>query len=484
MIYSGYDQNDSDDDGGTSAIADYDMGLAEVLADPVRFDKPALRHAICVATQSEQAAYQEAVAGNAVVPEGESSDFYIPSCIERHANCKMCGSGPRFLLDEDLKDLTVDLNVLGVCRQLYEEANHLLWTTNTFSFEDSNSFAKFFASLNPAQKRKLASIHISADIGGTGYSYYRTGLSHQASNLQRARWDSNYWGKALKMSNLNMLRGVQTLFVCIRQSFDCVNRHFGNHTTAGDEVIEEANKADLEPILRLRALSVRHVTVVVSDFSEQLERHGWSAYRWTVAKKNEFAESIRALLVDPKGAESVKTEVEAAKLARNTEIRDSTAVILKDYKEILKCKRIEARSAVHLASKAEAEAELAKQNADQEPGKRLYKAKKRDAHKLENKAIHARTRANNAVQIEKNWRERVDKERGKHKRAMISLGATPEEIEDEEELERLLDGVNENDDMDFEQQGVAQGNEYTFSEDDYPLSPSPEPGASDEEEED
>ena len=37
----------------------------------------------------------------------------------------MCGDGPMFVREVD----RLDLHVLGVCRQLYEEANHLLWAT-------------------------------------------------------------------------------------------------------------------------------------------------------------------------------------------------------------------------------------------------------------------------------------------------------------------------------------------------------------------
>ena len=158
------------------------------------------RHAICVANQSEQSAYYEATSGYTEVPEGESPDFYVASCEERHAVCKMCGSNAMPLGKEDRQALQVDLNVLGVCRQLYEEANHLLWTTNTFSFEDPRTFQKFFSSLNPAQKRNLTSIHISTNIGSSAYI---------KSDYHRAREDRDYWGTALNMSTMNMLRKLQ-----------------------------------------------------------------------------------------------------------------------------------------------------------------------------------------------------------------------------------------------------------------------------------
>ncbi len=35
------------------------------------------------------------------------------------------------------------LGVLRSCRQIYVEANNLLWTTNTFSFADATTFRRF-----------------------------------------------------------------------------------------------------------------------------------------------------------------------------------------------------------------------------------------------------------------------------------------------------------------------------------------------------
>ena len=139
------DEEPSSDD---EPIAIPEAGVGPLFpAVRMELPKSGLRHAICVASQSELSAYEEAISGYAVVPKGQMAEYYIASCNERHAACKMCGSGPMYLSEADGRALRVDLNVLGTCRQLYEEANHLLWTTNTFSFEDPKSFEKFFGSL-------------------------------------------------------------------------------------------------------------------------------------------------------------------------------------------------------------------------------------------------------------------------------------------------------------------------------------------------
>ena len=393
-------------------------------------DIAAFRHAICVATQSEQSAYDAFVSGNADVPEGESPEHYVPPCKERHLACKMCGNGPMYLLEEDRPALRVDLNVLGVCRQLYEEGNHLLWATNTFSFEDPKTFRKFFGSLSPAQKRKLTRIHISADLGGLS-AYYQTAY-------QRARYDNNYWGTGLKTANLKMLRGVQTLHLCLNQAFEYA---FRGNTSSVDRMIETAQEEDMETLLRLRALSTRHVTVIVSDDPEKLKRLDWSDFRWTAVKKAEYAESIRARLIDPNGAELVKAEAEAANLARKVENRDIAADNLNTYKAVLKMSRADMVRTAKRASREEAKAELAAKELAQKSRKSGKKASKlqKAADKKKEKALDARDAADNKARLEKHYQGEVANAKEKLKRAMAQLGATPEGIEYEEELEKLME---------------------------------------------
>lgn len=437
---------DDDDDGGFAA--------SEARLLMKQRAQPALRHAICVANQSEQSAYEEAVSGYAIIPEGELPCSYVASCKERHATCKMCGSGPMFLLEADRQALRFDLNVLGVCRQLYEEANHLLWATNTFSFEDPKTFEKFFGSLNPAQKRNLTSVHISAEIGNP--------TSWYTSAYQRARWDSNYWGKALKKPNLNMLRGVQALHLCFNQGFECVHPASGN--ALAEQQIEHAQQADMDSILRLRALSVKHVTVVISDDARKLERDGKSGHRWTAMKKKEYADSIRAKIVDPGGAEIVKTEAEATNLARKTEVRDNAAARFKRYKSILKDKQADVVRSARQASRKEARAVLAADRVSKKPSKKAVKLQQ-DAETQKDKAINAAT---TAVDREKFWQEQVANAREKYKGAMARLGATPEDIEDEEDAERLMEGLSGSD-MDVGESDAAQAHWNIQSEDDGPL---------------
>ena len=410
MSYNNLDTDNDDDDDD-----DGPLEHGALLPPMERIREGALRHAICVANQSERSAYKKAISGSAIVPAHEKSDFYIPSCKERHADCKMCGSGPEYLLEQDRQALRVDLNVLGVCRQLYEEANHLLWATNTFSFEDPITCQKFFASLNPAQKRNLTNIHINATIGGHGSNY------HSGAN-QRSRWDDEYWGKGLKIRNLNMLRGVRTLHLCVHQGFECVAGGRANNLSdaAAVAMVEKCQEADMEPILRLRALPVQDVTVIVSDDGEKWEN---LRYRWTTTKKNEYAKTIRVQLVDPRGAHLVETEAAIANLARKQENRDCAAARIETCRSNLKVKRERAIVDAKWARQAEASAELAAQKAKQVLKKSSKKAEKlRDiAERRKTRAMEARATADTAIKKEEYWRKKVADARQKYQRAMANL---------------------------------------------------------------
>ncbi|KAI4232727.1 MAG: hypothetical protein LQ349_004823 [Xanthoria aureola] len=61
-------------------------------------------------------------------------------------------------------DSAIDLNILRASRQIYEEAFHILWTTNYFMFHRPRTFRKFTGSLSVAQRHTFARIYIRAEI--------------------------------------------------------------------------------------------------------------------------------------------------------------------------------------------------------------------------------------------------------------------------------------------------------------------------------
>ena len=200
-------------------------------------------------------------------------------------------------------------------------------------------------------------------------------------------------------------------------------------------------------ILRLRALSVTHATVVVSDDAEKLESLGRSAYRWTAMKKTEYAESIRAQLMDPSGAELAKAEAETASLARKAEIRDNAAAGVRSYKSMLKLRQADVARLTRLARSKQTKAVFAAQKAEHVSKKSSKKAAKlqRDAKERKETAAEVRQFAEFAVERENDCRKHLADAREKHKRAMVRLGATPEDIQDMEDAEMLMEGLSGSD---------------------------------------
>lgn len=255
--------------------------------DPTGMDGGSFRHTICELSQSEQSAYEEAVSGHFTVPKGKSSKHYVPSCKKRHEGCK----------DEDrdreeIMEMRLDLQVLGASRQLYEEANYLLWATNTFSFDDSHSFNRFIGSLNAAQMRNLANLHIDCNLDGSDP-------------------DLN-WTQALKMPYLNVLRGIQTLHLCFEVRHDTYIPWGGTEEWEAKRIKDDFER-EIVPFMRLRGIPQKRVTVVVYDGNKSLLTGENDLPMWTVAEKNQSAESVRARLMDPRGAELVKADAIATR---------------------------------------------------------------------------------------------------------------------------------------------------------------------------
>lgn len=253
------------------------------------------RHAICVATISEQEAYDERILADTT--EDESAKSVDLSCEERHQGCMMTGSGPFKIPPEEHNSLTMDLQVLGACRQLYEECNHLLWATNTFSFDDATSLDKFLGSLNLAQKRNLSNIHISA---------HNYGLSPTNSMIDN-------WTKAFKLSFINVLSGVQNLHLCLQSDFGRFLQYY-SHDRSYESLKENLDDC-LKPFLRLRAIDAKNITVLLNDDVDEYPNLDMAS-KWNRSNSNEYAETLRAQLAAPNGVELVKADAEKANAGR------------------------------------------------------------------------------------------------------------------------------------------------------------------------
>jgi hypothetical protein len=122
---------------------------------------PGLSHCICEADLSEHAAYELSK-----IAVGEQSDqgsrFQVHT---RHSKCQgiwqlSTGSATK------QPQKTLDLDLLLVCRQIYIEANPILWSTTTWSFQRYDAWRSFIQGRknNTIQRHTLRRLHLDENM--------------------------------------------------------------------------------------------------------------------------------------------------------------------------------------------------------------------------------------------------------------------------------------------------------------------------------
>lgn len=264
-----------------------------------------LQYATCVATVSENKAYKDFSSGYTDVPQNISLDYYTPTCGERHQGCKPWNeNGNSLMIEGKLEQKGLDLSMLGASRQVYEEASLLLWSTNTFSFEDPESFDKVLSKLTSLQKKRVTKMHISMPW-----------LSYQYEQ----------WERALNIRLLQKLKGLKTVHLCFDQDLALLASCLYKTMLQKEETSSDRSLAlqqgflfldypQLEPFGLLQMLHLQHVTVVIAD---KVGNAVHLANRWSIQQKREVAEKVRHKLLDPDGGRvlvaecTVKQEVRA-----------------------------------------------------------------------------------------------------------------------------------------------------------------------------
>lgn len=187
----------------------------------------------------------------------------------RYANGRVSTS----MAVEELPKTMLDLSLLGVCRQAYEEANVLLWTTNTFSFEKDVTFLTFINSLHSTQREKLKRLH---------FDLARDSLI-QDGHILRVR------------DCISGLTGLRTFHATLRPDRQFIER-------------------ELPPFLyQMRKLPLQHVTVVIGDniyFGDD---------RRVITERREMAKNLRSKLLGPNGPEVLAAERKAEEEAAERE---------------------------------------------------------------------------------------------------------------------------------------------------------------------
>lgn len=273
-------------------------------AEKKRLARASIYYYICQTDVSLAQAYDQARNGHA---SGESvtysSEDDVKNPRDYHQDCDSVDG-----VKQETQNLHLSLNILGVSRQLYEEANNLLWSTNTFTFSNGEVFELFFSSLNPAQKRNLTKLCLFAKM----HTSYTVLLYEKYQNLE--------WEKALRPAHLNMLQGLQTLTLC----FTTIGKqeYQGHHSLAG---LKSMIWSHMDAFVPFRMLPLKQVFVTVGENKDRLtDPRDLSQSEidlkkiWTTVQMKEFAREWEAKLLDadPKPTDKVEREVKESYLRK------------------------------------------------------------------------------------------------------------------------------------------------------------------------
>ena len=223
-------------------------------------------HIICVAQRFEIEDYELRRATTRTdLPDSRSCGFH---CI---ANMDQLGERLPPLDGFD----QLQLGVLRSCRQVYVETNQILWTSNTFSFDDSRSFQKFIANRNSVQKQLLTKLRLDILLDDDSWNRAGPGL--------------NGWLTAPSLNTARSLRALQVLHVHVLYEFGESSMILWK---AGDKI----KFIPFEGLLRLQTLPLKIVTTTIAE-------QCYGECYIELADKVSFIESLRTQLLDPNGAD-------------------------------------------------------------------------------------------------------------------------------------------------------------------------------------
>ncbi|CAL8575798.1 hypothetical protein XPA_001702 [Xanthoria parietina] len=193
---------------------------------------------------------------------------HILSAVSAKSTCTLTCSTKT--LEPLYDDATLHLTALRASRQLYVEANRVLWTTNTFSFPDGPTFREFMKARNIHQKRLIRALRFEMQWGYGSRERLGTTLRLQiVCDLEKEVWDHN-------------------------------KDRFVRLTT----YTEGLRKLSILPLTSVE-IAVRPSNSGFSIKHNPSATPGWyrSSELWQKGDRDRCARDLKALLLDPKGAQ-------------------------------------------------------------------------------------------------------------------------------------------------------------------------------------
>ena len=218
-------------------------------------------HQVCCSKISEDEAHHH-------FENEDSNDFYVKYTELRHSPCFLFTTkwGPDIV--------RTDVSLLHVCRQIYDEARQVLYSTNTFSFNTARNlraFIHFLVQRGFDVNEAVRSLHV---------------------DLAYPNNDTNGWTQAFKAVTQHMTR-LKTLYINLDQGL--------NWSTSYDAIEKERSMRPVMDSLAILGKSPAKSTIIILSDRGQA-RHPHSTYsstpRWTMDEKRLWVQEVRLAMQD------------------------------------------------------------------------------------------------------------------------------------------------------------------------------------------
>lgn len=165
---------------------------------------------------------------------------------------------------------TMRLSVLRSCRQIYVEANNMLWTSNTFSFADSTTFKRFMMTRTINQRRLIKSLRLQTDSPFN---------------------EACQWEKSLNLALVRSLSALRRLRLNLEYTSP-----FTSYDSAGSSNLPYIT-ANFHGLQKLSILPLTEVEIVVGCTKYESDDQS------TRVDRKDLAEEFRKILLNPEGAQ-------------------------------------------------------------------------------------------------------------------------------------------------------------------------------------
>lgn len=191
------------------------------------------------------------------------------------------------------------LRFLQTCRQVYDEASPIFWSTNTFAFKSATTFELW---LDQRLGSRVSSIR---------------SLRFDVIKNDFVRHVNDGWSEVLTMGRVQRLVGLRHLRLAIYQSVPSeayqmmksldLNNKWAPPTAALSSFMEghcgwgqpgRPHLQYLKSLKKLATLPLAEVSVSVRDACQTTDSHTW----WSMEERQEYARAITNALLDPHGA--------------------------------------------------------------------------------------------------------------------------------------------------------------------------------------